>query len=92
MTRALAVLAATYGVLMRVSPALQIRRMVVRKSSSDVSVGYFGILTGGFVLWLLYGLAIGNAPLIITNVVAMTVGLATIAVARLYRRRDAQHV
>lgn len=91
MTRALAVLAATYGVLMGVSPALQIRRMVVRKSSSDVSVGYFGILTGGFVLWLLYGLAIGNAPLIITNVVAVTVGLATIAVARLYRRRDAQH-
>jgi uncharacterized protein with PQ loop repeat len=56
MTRALAVLAATYGVLMGVSPVLQIRRMVVRKSSSDVSVGYFGILTGGFVLWLLYGL------------------------------------
>jgi MtN3 and saliva related transmembrane protein len=90
MTRALAVLAATYGVLMGVSPILQIRRMVVRKSSSDVSVSYFGILTGGFVLWLLYGLAIGNAPLIITNVVAVTAGLATIAVARLYRHRDPQ--
>ena len=71
---------------------LQIRRMIVRKSSSDVSVGYFGILTGGFVLWLLYGLAIGNTPLIVTNIVAVTVGFATIAVARLYRRRDAARV
>ncbi|HMG31587.1 MAG TPA: SemiSWEET family transporter [Jiangellaceae bacterium] len=92
MTRALAVLAATYGVLMGVSPVLQIRRMIVRKSSSDVSVGYFGILTGGFVLWLLYGLAIGNTPLIVTNIVAVTVGFATITVARLYRRRDAEQV
>jgi MtN3 and saliva related transmembrane protein len=75
-----------------VSPVLQIQRMVVRKSSSDVSVGYFGILTGGFVLWLLYGLVIRNAPLIITNVVAMTAGLTTIAVARLYRSRDPQQV
>jgi uncharacterized protein with PQ loop repeat len=92
MTRALAVLAATYGVLMGVSPVLQIRRMIVRKSSSDVSVGYFGILTGGFVLWLLYGLAIRNTPLIVTNIVAVTAGVATIAVARLYRRRDAARV
>jgi MtN3 and saliva related transmembrane protein len=92
MTRTLAVLAATYGVLMGVSPVLQIRRMIVRKSSSDVSVGYFGILTGGFVLWLLYGVAIGNTPLILTNIVAVTVGFATIAVARLYRRRDAEPV
>jgi MtN3 and saliva related transmembrane protein len=92
MTRALAVLAATYGVLMGVSPVLQIRRMIVRKSSSDVSVGYFAILTGGFVLWLLYGLAIGNTPLIVTNIVAVTVGFATIAVARLYRRRETARV
>ncbi|HET6685661.1 MAG TPA: SemiSWEET family transporter [Jiangellaceae bacterium] len=92
MTRTLAVLAATYGVLMGVSPVLQIRRMIVRRSSSDVSVGYFGILTGGFVLWLLYGVAIGNTPLIVTNIVAVTVGFATIAVARLYRRRDAEPV
>jgi MtN3 and saliva related transmembrane protein len=92
MTRTLAVLAATYGVLMGVSPVLQIRRMIARKSSSDVSVGYFGILTGGFVLWLLYGLAIGNSPLIVTTIVAMTVGLATIAVARLYRRHDPEQV
>ena len=90
MTQALAVLTATYGVLMGGSPVLQIRRMVARKSSSDVSVGYFGILTGGFVLWLLSGLAIGNAPLIITNVVAVTAGLTTIAVARLCQRRDPQ--
>jgi MtN3 and saliva related transmembrane protein len=92
MTRALAVLAATYGVLMGVSPVLQIRRMIVRRSSSDVSVGYFGILTGGFVLWLLYGLAIGNTPLIVTNIVAVTVGVTTIAVARLYRRGEAARV
>src|SRR5580704_19185721 len=40
----LAVAAAAWGVLMGVSPVLQIRRMVRQRSSRDVSIGYFAIL------------------------------------------------
>lgn len=85
MTDTLAVLAATYGVLMALSPALQIRRMLVRRSSEDVSISYFGVLLVGFVLWTAYGIALGNAALIVPNLAALLVGIATVLVAIRFR-------
>ena len=86
MTDSLAILAATWGVLMALSPILQIRRMLERRSSDDVSIGYFVVLLVGFVLWVAYGIALGNAALIVPNFVAFTIGLTTIVIA--YRFRD----
>ncbi len=77
----LAVAAAAWGVLMGVSPVLQIRQMVRRRSSRDVSVGYFVILLVGFLLWLGYGIAARNLALIVPNAVALLIGASTIAVA-----------
>ncbi len=77
----LAVAAAAWGVLMGVSPVLQIRRMVRERSSRDVSIGYFAILLVGFVLWLGYGVAARNLALIVPNTVALLIGASTIAVA-----------
>ena len=85
MTTVLAVLAACWGVLMAVSPGLQIRRMRQRRSSHDVSVAYFGVLVVGFVLWLAYGVALGNAALIVPNSVALAVGTVTVVIALRYR-------
>jgi uncharacterized protein with PQ loop repeat len=77
----LAVAAAAWGVLMGVSPVLQIRRMLRLRSSRDVSVGYFAILLIGFLLWLGYGVAARNLALIVPNAVALLIGASTIAVA-----------
>jgi MtN3 and saliva related transmembrane protein len=90
MTDVLAVAATTAGLTMAVSPILQIRRMLATGSSADFSIGYISVLVVGFTLWLSYGLAIGNAALIISNIAALSVGLLTIFVAvRLrIRRRD----
>lgn len=85
MTDVLAVSAAFWGVMMAISPLLQIRRMVERRSSADVSLGYLGVLLVGFVLWVGYGLALQNLALIVPNSVALLVGLATVLVARRYR-------
>ena len=85
MTDALAVLAASWGVLMAISPILQIRRMLARRSSADVSIAYLGVLQIGFTLWVSYGIAIGNAALIVSNSVAWVVGVVTIAVTLRYR-------
>ena len=82
---ALAVLAGSWGVLMGISPLLQIRRIVQRGSSADVSIGYLVVLIVGFALWAAYGASIANVALIISNGVALVVGLATIAIARRYR-------
>jgi MtN3 and saliva related transmembrane protein len=77
----LAIAAAAWGVLMGVSPVLQIRRMLKQRSSSDVSVGYFVVLLIGFLLWMAYGVASGNLALIVPNSVALLVGVSTVAVA-----------
>jgi len=77
----LAVAAAAWGVLMGISPLLQIRRMLRQRSSADVSVGYFSILLAGFGLWISYGIAARNLALIVPNTVAMIIGAATIAIA-----------
>lgn len=52
MSDTLAVLAASWGVLMAISPILQIRRILERQSSDDVSLGYLGVLLVGFTLWV----------------------------------------
>jgi MtN3 and saliva related transmembrane protein len=83
----LAVAAAAWGVLMGVSPVLQIRRMLRQRSSRDVSVGYFSILLVGFLLWIGYGIASRNLALIVPNTVALLIGVSTIAIALRLRRQ-----
>ena len=84
-TTVLAFAAASCGIAMGLSPLLQLRRVAVRRSSADVSVAYLGVLFVGFVLWLSYGVAIGNAPLIVSNVVALTTNVLTIAAVLRFR-------
>lgn len=82
-TTTLGIAAATCGVAMGLSPLLQLRRVVARRSSADVSIPYLGVLLVGFVLWLAYGVALANAALIVSNAVALTVyGITTLAVLR----------
>jgi MtN3 and saliva related transmembrane protein len=88
-TTLLAISAASWGVLMALSPILQIRRMVQRRSSDDVSVGYFAVLIVGFVLWITYGASIDNLALVIPNSVALVVALTTVAIAFRYRSSNA---
>jgi MtN3 and saliva related transmembrane protein len=90
MTTLLAVSAATWGVLMALSPMLQIRKMVQRRSSSDVSVGYFAVLIVGFVLWISYGVSIDNLALVIPNSVALVVAVITVVMAFRYRPTNAR--
>lgn len=80
------VIAASYGLVMAVSPVLQIRQMLQTRSSADVSLAYLGLLTVGFLVWLAYGLALQNLALVIPNSVAFVVAAATIVVALRLRR------
>lgn len=86
MTTVLAFTAATWGVAMAVSPVLQIRKIVKHRSSHGVSLGYMSVLFVGFLLWLAYGIALANWAMIVPNVVAAIVIVATMVVARRYRR------
>ena len=85
MTDVLGPLAASWGVLMALSPLLQIRRMLDRRSSADVSIAYLGVLAIGFTLWIAYGVSLGNLAIIVPNSVAFVIGLVTIAIAVRFR-------
>jgi MtN3 and saliva related transmembrane protein len=74
------------GLLMAISPALQIRRMLQTRSSRDYSLGYPALLSVGFVLWLAYGISIWNPPMMISNVASLSFMLLTISVALRFRR------
>ena len=86
MVTVLAISAATWGIAMAVSPVLQIRKIVHQRSSHGVSVGYMSVLFVGFLLWLAYGIALGNWAMIVPNIVAAIVIVATMAVTLRYRR------
>jgi MtN3 and saliva related transmembrane protein len=83
----LGIAAATWGVVMAIAPILQIRLMIIRRSSGDLSLGYFGVLLPGFALWIGYGWTRGDWALVVPNTFALTVGVITVAVALLLRRR-----
>ena len=86
MVTALAFTAAGWGIAMAVSPVLQIRKIVQHRSSHGISLGYMTVLFVGFLLWLAYGISLGNWALILPNVVAAIVIAATMAVVLRYRR------
>jgi MtN3 and saliva related transmembrane protein len=85
MTTALGVAAASWAVLMALSPLLQVREIRRRQSSAGVSTGYLCVLVVGFALWVSYGLARRELPLVIPNSVALLVMAHTIFVALRYR-------
>lgn len=87
-TEILGTLALVAGLLMAVSPALQVRRMLHTRSSRDFSLGYPVLLCVGFVLWLAYGTALANPPMMISNTVSLVAMVATIIVALRLRRTD----
>lgn len=85
MSDTLAVIAATTGIVMATAPVLQIRRMFVRRSSDDLSIAYLAVLLVGFIVWISYGISLGNLALIIPNSVALVVTVTTIVVALRFR-------
>jgi MtN3 and saliva related transmembrane protein len=80
-TTALGIAAASWAVLMALSPILQVREIVRRRSSEGISIGYFVVLLIGFGLWVSYGVARHDLPLVVPNSVAFLIMGCTIAVA-----------
>jgi MtN3 and saliva related transmembrane protein len=87
-TAVLGIAATLVGVAMGLSPLLQVRTILERRSSDDVSVPFFAVLIVGLALWLSYGIALGNPALIISNAVGLTSYIfAILAVIRFKGRK-----
>ena len=70
-----------WAVAMAVSPGLQIRRMLQTGDSRDVSIGYFGVLCVGFLLWVAYGVSVDDYIVAVPNAIAFVFGIATLLLA-----------
>jgi hypothetical protein len=77
-----------YGVAGALSVLLAARKMLARGSSGDVSRGFLGAYVGGYAIWLLYGVSLRNAPIILVDFVGLACGVATLAVALRLRGGD----
>ena len=80
-TQILGAAATVYGLGGALSVLLQARRMHLRGTSGDVSARFFAVYVGGFAIWLLYGLGIGDVPIILVHAVGLLCGSVTLAVA-----------
>jgi MtN3 and saliva related transmembrane protein len=89
-TDILAITATVAGLLMAVSPVLQVRRMFRTRSSNDVSLLYLTMLCGGFLAWFAYGYALGNPAMLISNAASFAFMSFTIVVALRFRRAGAK--
>lgn len=79
LSTALGVTAATWAVVMALSPILQMREIVRRGSSAGLSIGYLLVLIVGFALWVAYGVATSDLPLVVPNTIAALVMAITIS-------------
>jgi MtN3 and saliva related transmembrane protein len=57
------------------------------RSAGDLSFGTFGLFTAGLVLWLVYGLIIGNLPIIVSNTVTLALNAVNLVQMVKYRKR-----
>jgi MtN3 and saliva related transmembrane protein len=63
----------------------QIIKIIRTKSVRDVSLIMFIVYVVGITLWLAYGVAISSAPVIISNLVSLLLGLLVLWLKFRYR-------
>ena len=80
-TQFVGTVATVYGVFAALKSLLQVRQMLARRSSRDVSAGFLASYAGGYAIWLAYGLSTGSVPLIVVDTVGLLCGGLTLAVA-----------
>lgn len=73
--------ATIYGFGASLAILLQVRQLLQRGTSCDVSARFFGTYVGGYAIWLLYGITIGSLPVILVHAVGLVSGTLTLAVA-----------
>ena len=64
------------GTLTTISFVPQVVRIVRTRSAHDISWWMFGIFSVGVALWLWYGIMLGALPVILSNVVTLTLATA----------------
>jgi MtN3 and saliva related transmembrane protein len=83
----LTILATVAGALMALANYPQAIKILKRKSSKDVSLLTFSIILLGTIIWFVYGISIGNLPVIVSYGIGLTGSSFVIVVYFIYRGR-----
>jgi MtN3 and saliva related transmembrane protein len=81
LTALLALITTAYGVVAAASSLLEAARLLRSRSAEEISLAFLGVLLGGYLIWLLYGISARDVPLIITDAVGLAAGTITVSVA-----------
>lgn len=85
LTQLLGYVAATLTTLSFVPQALHTFRS---GEVAGISVGMYGLFTLGVALWLLYGLALGEWPIVIANAITLALAAGILGMTLRARRRQ----
>jgi MtN3 and saliva related transmembrane protein len=69
-------LAATLTTVSFIPQVVQVWRS---KHTKDISLGMYSIFTLGIVVWLIYGLMLGSAPIIVANCITVVLAGSVLA-------------
>lgn len=63
----------------------QLIKVIKTRSTKDISTGMMVLLSTAFAVWLIYGILIGDIPLIIANTFAVLQGLLILVCKIIYK-------
>ncbi|KAA3615777.1 MAG: hypothetical protein D8M58_16430 [Calditrichaeota bacterium] len=65
-------------------------KTIQTKNTNDLSLGMYSVLVSGVILWLIYGLIIGNLPIIFSNGVTLIFTSTILFLIIKYKNRSSQ--
>jgi uncharacterized protein with PQ loop repeat len=83
----LAAAAAVFGIVMGAAPLLQLLRMLRLRSSRDISMSFFALAAAGQLVWVVYGVALFNVAVVVSNGCGMLANAGVFVTAAALRKR-----
>jgi MtN3 and saliva related transmembrane protein len=81
----LGLIAATCTTISFIPQVVKTYRM---KSGAGISIGMYSIFLFGVVLWLIYGCIITNWPIILSNIITLSLGIAILVMTLVFGGRE----
>jgi len=73
------------GILTTASFVPQLVKVYRSRSTADISLSMYVIITTGFLLWLCYGVMIASLPVILAKIVTLLIALSILFLKIKYR-------
>ena len=80
------------GTLTALALVPQVLKTWRTRSADDLSAAMLGAQIAGLALWIVYGVALGSLPMIVTNLVTLSLSLTLLVFKRVYPSTHGRHL